>query len=410
MKLLQVDTVAQAREKLKQALQGQEVKTLRIPVREALGKVLAEDVYAAEDVPGFDRSTVDGYAVRSADTSGASESLPTFLEITGEVEMGGAPAHGIGPGECMYIPTGGMLPLGADAVVMVEYCELFSDTEAAVYASVPSGRNIVRRGDDLRKGEAALLKGTALRPQEIGLLSALGRQTVETVKPWGITIISTGDELIPSNGEMRPGKVRDINTHCLQAAARKAGLEIRGSYVLRDERELLRRTVQEAMEESDIVVVSGGSSKGRKDETASVISELAGGELLTQGLALKPGKPTILGYDGATETILLGLPGHPAAAMIVFQLLIGWMWEDRSGQRPSWPVPASLTVNIPAAPGRAVCQTVRLVADGDGTRKAVPVFGRSGLISTLTEADGYIMIPENKEGLKKGETVDVFLL
>ena len=410
MKLLQVDTVAQAREKLKKALQGQKVKTLRIPVREALGKVLAEDVYAAEDVPGFDRSTVDGYAVRSADTSGASESLPTFLEITGEVEMGGAPAHGIGPGECMYIPTGGMLPLGADAVVMVEYCELFSDTEAAVYASVPSGRNIVRRGDDLRKGEAALLKGTALRPQEIGLLSALGRQTVETVKPWGITIISTGDELIPSNGEMRPGKVRDINTHCLQAAARKAGLEIRGSYVLRDERELLRRTVQEAMEESDIVVVSGGSSKGRKDETASVISELAGGELLTQGLALKPGKPTILGYDGATETILLGLPGHPAAAMIVFQLLIGWLWEDRSGQRPSWPVPASLTVNIPAAPGRAVCQTVRLVADGDGTRKAVPVFGRSGLISTLTEADGYIMIPENKEGLKKGETVDVFLL
>ena len=141
-----------------------------------------------------------------------------------------------------------------------------------------------------------------------------------------------------------------------------------------------------------------------------MISELAGGELLTQGLALKPGKPTILGYDGATETILLGLPGHPAAAMIVFQLLIGWLWEDRSGQRPSWPVPASLTVNIPAAPGRAVCQTVRLVADGDGTRKAVPVFGRSGLISTLTEADGYIMIPENKEGLKKGETVDVFLL
>ena len=168
MKLLQVDTVAQAREKLKKALQGQEVKTLRIPVREALGKVLAEDVYAAEDVPGFDRSTVDGYAVRSADTSGASESLPTFLEITGEVEMGGAPAHGIGPGECMYIPTGGMLPLGADAVVMVEYCELFSDTEAAVYASVPSGGNIVRRGDDLRKGEPALLKGTALRPQEIG--------------------------------------------------------------------------------------------------------------------------------------------------------------------------------------------------------------------------------------------------
>ena len=377
MKLLQVDTVAQAREKLKKALQGQEVKTLRIPVREALGKVLAEDVYAAEDVPGFDRSTVDGYAVRSADTSGASESLPTFLEITGEVEMGGAPAHGIGPGECMYIPTGGMLPLGADAVVMVEYCELFSDTEAAVYASVPSGGNIVRRGDDLRKGEAALLKGTALRPQEIGLLSALGRQTVETVKPWGITIISTGDELIPSNGEMSPGKVRDINTHCLQAAARKAGLEIRGSYVLRDERELLRRTVQEAMEESDIVVVSGGSSKGRKDETASVISELAGGELLTQGLALKPGKPTILGYDGARgEDFKVVDTGDPVRDP--YDAVI--MAEDL------------------------------LEVDGDGTRKAVPVFGRSGLISTLTEADGYIMIPENKEGLKKGETVDVFLL
>lgn len=402
--------MAQAREKLKKAIQGLEVKVQELPVEDALGKVMAEDVHAEEDVPGFDRSTVDGYAVRSADTSGASENLPTILQVTGEVEMGCAPTHGIGPGECMYIPTGGMLPPGADAVVMVEYCELFSDMEIAVYASVPSGGNIVYRGDDLHSGRVALAKGTVLRPQEIGLLAALGKQRVQVVKPWEITIISTGDELTPPGGEMNPGKVRDINTYALQAVAKKTGLEVCGCHVLKDERDLLKETIWEAMRESDIVAVSGGSSKGRKDETASVIGELADGELLTQGLALKPGKPTILGYDASTETILLGLPGHPSAAMIVFQLLIGWLWEDRSGQKKSWPIPAELTVNIPAAPGRAVCQTVQLVRDEDGRRKAVPVFGRSGLISILTKADGYIMIPENQEGLKKGETVDVFLI
>lgn len=410
MKLLQVDTVARAREKLKKAVRDQGVKKLRVPLEEALGGILAEDVYAKEPVPGFDRSTVDGYAVRSADTAGASDSVPAFLQITGEIEMGRVPEHGIRPGECMYIPTGGMIPEGADAVVMIEYCELFSETETAVCHSVPAGGNIVRAGDDVQEGEKVLKKGTRLRPQEVGLLAAVGEESVTVVKPWSVTIIATGDELITPGDRMEPGKVRNINNYGLEAIARQMGFDINGCFLLKDERGLLEETVRSAMRQSDIVAVSGGSSKGKKDETASVIGTLASEGILTQGLALKPGKPTILGYDVPTGTILLGLPGHPSAAMIVFQLLIGWLWEDISGGKKSWPVPAELTVNVPAAPGRAVCQTVQLLRGEDGRTKAVPVFGRSGLISILTKADGYIVIPENQEGLKKGEMVEVFLI
>ena len=410
MKLLQVDTVARAREKLKKAVQGQGVKKRRVPLEEAFGGILAEDVYAKEPVPGFDRSTVDGYAVRSADTAGASDSVPVFLRITGEIEMGRVPEHGICPGECMYIPTGGMIPEGADAVVMIEYCELFSETETAVCHSVPAGGNIVHAGDDVQEGEKVLTKGTRLRPQEIGLLAAVGEESVTIVKPWSVTIIATGDELITPGDRMEPGKVRNINNYGLEAIARQMGFDVSGCFLLKDERGLLEETVRSAMRQSDIVAVSGGSSKGKKDETASVIGSLASEGILTQGLALKPGKPTILGYDVPTGTILLGLPGHPSAAMIVFQLLIGWLWEDLSGGKKSWPVPAELTVNVPAAPGRAVCQTVQLLRGEDGRTKAVPVFGRSGLISILTKADGYIVIPENQEGLKKGEMVEVFLI
>ena len=268
----------------------------------------------------------------------------------------------------------------------------------------------MRAGDDVQEGEKVLTKGTRLRPQEVGLLAAVGEESVTVVKPWSVTIIATGDELITPGDRMEPGKVRNINNYGLEAIARQMGFDINGCFLLKDERGLLEETVRSAMRQSDIVAVSGGSYKGKKDETASVIGTLASEGILTQGLALKPGKPTILGYDVPTGTILLGLPGHPSAAMIVFQLLIGWLWEDISGGKKSWPVPAELTVNVPAAPGRAVCQTVQLLRGEDGRTKAVPVFGRSGLISILTKADGYIVIPENQEGLKKGEMVEVFLI
>lgn len=239
MKLLHVDTVEQARDKVKAVLSEKGMEVLECGLTEALGKVLAEDIYAGEPVPAFRRSTVDGYAVRHQDTGGASESLPVFLNITGEVVMGQEALMGIHPGECVYVPTGGMLPEGADAMVMVEYCELFSKKEAAIYQSVPQGANVVQPGDDMKTGELVLPRGTLLRAQEIGALAAPGEI-------------------------LRPGQVRDINTYSLCAQAEQMGFEVREHFVLKDDRTLLRDTIRKAMEHSDIVAVSGGEFSGQK--------------------------------------------------------------------------------------------------------------------------------------------------
>lgn len=410
MKLLSVDTVEEARKKVKKLLAEKGIGTHRVKLADALDAVLAEDVCVPEPVPAFARSTVDGYALRAADTSGASENLPVFLHIIEEVRMGGAPSCTVHPGECVYVPTGGMIPEGADAVVMVEYCELFSDTEAAVCQSAPRGANIVGAGDDMQKGEPALLRGTRLRPQEIGALAAIGVTEVCVVKPWSITIISTGDELIPPEETPLPGQVRDINTYGLQAQAQKLHFEIRDCHVLPDDRKLLADTIKRAMADSDIVAVSGGSSQGKKDVTCAVIDELASEGAFTHGLALKPGKPTILGYDRPSGTLLAGLPGHPAAAMIVFELVIAAIWRELTGEKECFPVEASLAVNLPAAPGKTTCQLVRLDTNQEGAMTAVPVFGRSALISILTKADGYVLAEENQEGFRRGEKVKVYLM
>lgn len=408
MKLLNVDTVEEARQKILRAMEDPVPEVVEKELLDAQGSVLAEDICVGENVPFFRRSTVDGYAVRATDTGGAGESIPVFLKITGEVEMGKEPEVLVTPGTCVYVPTGGMIPNGADGVVMVEYCELFSDSEAAIYQSVPVGANIVEAGDDMKEGEIVLKKGTRLAPASIGVLASLGITRVRAYRPWRITVISTGDELVAPGEKPKPGQVRDINTYGIYAMAEKLGFQVLGHAVLKDERKLLYDTAKQAMAGSDIVVVSGGSSQGKKDETNSVIDELASEGAFTHGLALKPGKPTILGYDRPSKTLLAGLPGHPTAAMLVFELLIGWLWRAVTGEREPYPWTAEISTNLPAAPGKLTCQLVHLERGEEGRLLACPVFGRSGLISTLSRADGYILIEENKEGLKKGEQVSVF--
>lgn len=408
MKLLNVDTLEEARRKVIRAMEGSPLRVEEIELLKAQGYVLAEDVCARENVPLFRRSTVDGYAVRAADTVGAGESIPAFLRIVGEVEMGCAPEMEVTPGTCVYVPTGGMIPEGADGVVMMEFCELFSDTEAAVYKPVAAGANIVEAGDDMKQGQKVLKKGTKITPQAIGALAALGITRVRTYCPWKITVISTGDELVAPRETPKPGQVRDINTYGIYATARQMGFEVAECAMLKDDRMLLLETAQKGMEQSDIVVISGGSSQGKKDETNSVIDELASEGAFTHGLALKPGKPTILGYDRPTQTLLAGLPGHPAAAMLVFRLVIGWLWRTATGEKEPYVRTAEISTNLPAAPGKLTCQLVHLARRDEGSLAAIPIFGRSGLISTLSGADGYILIEENKEGLKKGERVSVY--
>lgn len=410
MKLLQVDTLAQAREKLWKSTDKIPLKVEKVDLLAANGRYLAEDIPCSEMVPGFRRSSVDGYAVKSGDTQGASESLPVFLEVIGEVAMGQEAAQTVKSGQCVYVPTGGMLPEGADAMVMVEYCEHFSDTEIAVYSSAAAGNHVVEAGEDMKPGDMVLEAGRRLRPQDIGALASLGILEVPVYVPWKITVLSTGDEIVHPSMTPNPGQIRDINTYGVCAQAMKLGMEVVGYQVVPDVEEELRRAVAEAMKVSDIVAVSGGSSQGKKDATSRILDELADGGVFTHGLALKPGKPTILAVDEASETLLIGLPGHPVAAILVFDLLARWLWNRRVGDNGGVvTVTGRMSTNLAGAPGRMTCQLVQIHNTPDGC-VLEPVFGKSGLISTLTRADGYVIIGEDEEGLNRGQEVSCNLL
>ena len=407
--MLKVDALAQAREKLMERAEESLFETEYVGLRKALGRVLAEDIRAEEPIPPFRRSSVDGYAVKYRDVSGASEGIPSFLKVMGEVCLGESTSLSIEAGQCVYVPTGGMLPAGTEAMVMVEYCEHFSDTEIAVYFSAAPGAGVVEIGEDMKAGETVLPAGRRLRPQDIGALAALGKTEIRVYRPWRVTVLSTGDELIEPSREPMPGQIRDINTYGLCAQAEQEGMEIAACYIVPDSREELRRRIQEAKETSDLIVISGGSSQGKKDMTAEVIGETASEGVFTHGLALKPGKPTILGYDRESHTIMAGLPGHPAAAMMVFEQLLLWLFRHRTGQVEGLPTSARIMGNVAGAPGKRTCQLVRMEKTEAGEAEAVPIFGKSGMITTLTKADGYLIMEENQEGLKAGESVEVHL-
>lgn len=413
MKLLTVDTVEEARVKLLERVKTRPRKTEIVHLDEAgagggiLGRVLAEDISAPCDIPGFRRSTVDGYAVFAADTAAAGEAIPVFLRQAGSVAMGKAADFSIRPGECACVPTGGMLPGGADAAVMVEYTENLGGN-IAVYEAAAPGAGTAEAGEDIREGEPLLRAGKRIRPQEAGALAAAGITEVPVFVPLKLAVISSGDELVPAEQNPAPGQIRDINTRLLNALALKRGYSVVSARVIPDDRKRLEAAVKEALRSSDVVVVSGGSSQGEKDMTAAVINEAAKPGVFTHGLALKPGKPTILGWDAESRTLLAGLPGHPAAAMMVFELLLGWLNDTLFGVAPPFPVPARISRNLPGAPGRTVCQPVILRFEG-GSYLAEPVFGKSGMITTLTRADGYVLIDLNKEGLQKDEAVAVHL-
>lgn len=408
MKLLQTESLQHAREKLLECLTNKpEINTVEL-IR-AEGQILAEDIVSFCDIPHFRRSTVDGYAVICKDTQGANESVPAFLDVIEEVLIGHSAEFGLSSGQCAYVPTGGMVPDGADAVVMVEYCEQFDHNSLAVYESVSVGRNLVDIGEDTEKGAVILKKGTKLRPQEIGALASAGVGQIPVYKPLKLTIISTGDELVSLDKTPDPGQVRDINTYSLESLARKRGFDVVSTCVLKDKEETLKSVILEAMNSSDIAVVSGGSSQGKKDMTARIFDEISAPGVFVHGISVKPGKPTILGYDDKSHTALIGLPGHPAAAMIIFELVAVWAKNKLTGQADEKCVYAKMKTNVGSAPGKATCQMVRLIAEKDGY-VAEPAFGKSGLMSTLTAADGYTIIDMNKEGLQKDELVKVWLI
>ena len=391
------------------AAKGLPLLSESVPLSCALTRTLAQDVTAEEDIPAFTRSTVDGYAVRAADTAGAGESIPAFLALIGKVEMGEDTPLALAAGQCAYVPTGGMLPRDADAVAMVEHCEPFAPDSVAVYDAVSPGRNVIQRGDDAGQGDIVLRQGTRVRAQEIGVLAAAGVVQVPVYVPLRMAILSTGDEIVPPEQTPLMGQVRDVNTAALAAQAQAAGYRVTSAQVLRDVESSIDDAVRSAMAENDIVVLSGGSSQGEKDATARIIGRAASRGVLTHGLAVKPGKPTIVGYDDPSRTLLIGLPGHPVSAMMVFEMLLSWLWRRLTGDTRTFLVEAVLEHNVPGSPGKETLQLVTLREDG-GRYLAVPVRGQSGLITRLSMADGYVRIGHNHEGLTKGQSVRVHLL
>ncbi|MEW6244516.1 MAG: gephyrin-like molybdotransferase Glp [Bacillota bacterium] len=407
--MLEVITVSEAKRIYDELLSGVEPAAEKVGLGEALGRVCAEDIISPVDVPEAGRSTVDGWALRAKDTHGASESMPALLQVVGEVHMGSVPGFSIGPGETSKIPTGGVLPAGADAVCMVEYSEDFGDGMVGITKPVGAFENVTKAGEDIKRHSVVVFRGTRIRPQEIGALAGVGVTSIPVFARPRAAVISTGDEVVsPDAPACGAASIRDINGPALYAYLLGDGALPEHLGIVSDDRETLTDLLKKASGEYDIVLISGGSSVGTRDMTLSSINST--GSVLAHGLALRPGKPTILGVSGRVPVI--GLPGHPVSAMVVYLELVRHVLARLSGEvrprhRPS--VRARITRSLASSPGRDEYVRVRLKHTDEGLF-AEPVLGTSAMISTMLLADGLARIPLRVEGIAAGGELEVILL
>lgn len=374
-----------------------------------LGRVLAEPVVAAEDIPPFARATMDGYALAAASSFGASEANPAYLQVTGRIAMGEVPTRSVGPGEAMRIATGGMLPPGSDAVVMVEHTAALDETTIEVYGSVAPGQHAIARGEDVAAGDTVMPAGRRLRPQDAGMLAALGITRVSVYRRPRVGILSTGDEIVSAAETPAPGQIRDMNSHTLAGLVDQAGGIPLALGIVDDDLPALTAACRRALDDCDMLLISGGSSVGMRDFTVEALNALDDPEILVHGVTISPGKPTILARSG--QRLVWGLPGHVTSAMVVFSAVVRPFVHRLAGlsagaEAPA--IPARLTRNIESAPGRVDFVRVRLERHEDETW-ADPILGKSGLIRTMVGSDGLIAIDANTEGLEKGDRVSVSL-
>lgn len=381
----------------------------KIDTANAAGRVMVKEITAPHALPEFKRSTVDGYAVKAGDTHGASESLPAYLTVKGEVPMGGRPDFELSETECALIHTGGMLPDGADAVVMVEFTQPSGSNQVEILHSVADGENVIEKGEDISQGEIVIHKGKRLRAADIGGLMALGITEVDVASKPVVGIISSGDEVIPPHQQPDPGQVRDVNTYTLSTLVEDVGGVPRRYGIVSDDRPSMHAAVADAKKECHLVIVTAGSSASTRDLTAEIMDAQGEPGVLIHGVNVKPGKPTILAVAG--ETSFVGLPGNPVSALVIAGLFVRPVIEAYLGleeRKAPAVVSARLGINVSSQTGREHYLPVQVIPTESGYR-AEPVFGKSNLIFILVRADGLVKIPAEASGLSAGEEVSVTL-
>jgi molybdopterin molybdotransferase len=382
--------------------------THTIPIEEACGSVIAETIASPEDIPGFARSTMDGFAVTASDTFGASETSPAYLEASGEILMGQEPDMKLRPGHAIRIATGGMLPKGADAVLMFEYASAVDKTMIEAQRALAPGENVIQRGEDMHKGEVIIERGVRLRPQDVAVLASAGIVNVKVFKRPGVSIISTGNEIVPPSDKLRPGLIRDSNSFLLAALIESSGgLPVKRG-IMPDSFSEICRALEASALENDIVLISGGSSVGTRDMTERAIGEL--GKVMFHSVQLKPGKPFLAGTVKGRP--VFGLPGHPRAVAVCFEVFVRPALVKLSGETGHGfrslqrTVTARLKKSVHCPGGRQEYIDVT-IRRSDGELWAEPILGKSGLLRTIVKADGRICVPVGKLGLEAGERVEV---
>jgi molybdopterin molybdotransferase len=402
-------------EEIKSFLENYNLQTEKLNLDNALGRILAEDLLSPVDLPPFSRSTVDGYAVKASDTAGASASMPTYFEITGGIEMGESTNLSLKSGEAAAIPTGGMLPEGADAVLMVEDTEKISEETIESFKSLAAGENLVQKAEDIAAGELIFKRGHKLMARDIGALAGLGITVFKAFKRTKVSVISTGDELISAEAELRPGQIRDINSYSITSYLNKIGASAKKVGIVEDKFESLKEAVKKELAQ-DLVLISGGSSVGIKDMTIDLLNSLGEPGVLLHGLAIKPGKPTILAV--IEGTIVIGLPGHPASAWTVNNVLVAEIVRVLNGEKEAseigisknkFPIKAKLTRSLVSDKGREEYIPVKILKKEDKLF-AEPLLGKSSLITNLANGDAVLIVPRNQEGKEKGEIVELNLI
>jgi len=384
----------------------------KVKIEDSLHRVLDEDVISPINLPEFRRSTVDGFALKAKDTYGVSEKNPVILRLVGEIPMGQISNIEVNEGEAVKVATGGMVPTGADSVQMIEFTESIDSHTLHVFKTLSPLENVIQIGEDVKAGETVLHKGHLIRPQDIGLMAGIGKTDVFVFLRPRVAIISSGDEIVPIENVPSPGEIRDINRYTIVSMVKEIGGIPIFLGIAKDRFNDLKEKIELGLRESDMVVITGGSSVGSLDLTGEVLQVFPGTEILAHGVSIRPGKPTLLAdIDGKP---FLGLPGHPVSAMVIFHFFGKPILKILSGlsREVIWhqiKVKARASRNIPSVPGREDYVRVKL-EEKDGTLWAHPIFGKSGAISNLVHANGLIRIGINEEGLEEGEEAEVILI